>query len=219
MKIIPSLLDAPRDWKEMKAQLEPLIAKRLISSVHLDPADGKLVHNYTLDWLNPELVKKLKHAFPQLKVAVHLMTQNPENYAEQFIRAGTDRIWFHIDAKKNNKKLAHLRKKYKKVEFGPVVNPETNENKLKQMQFTCVLIMTIHPGKGGQRLLKYMLKKVKRIKRAYPTATVAVDGGVHLDNIASVANAGVDEAVCGTAVFKGNAVKNVLKLKKSTRTV
>ncbi len=212
MKIVPSLLNAPRNWKEMKAQLAPLVAKKLISSVHLDPADGKLVDNYTLDWLNAELVKKLKRTFPGLKIAVHLMTQNPENYAEQFIRAGADRIWFHVDARRSDKKLAQLKRKYKDVEIGPVVNPETNENKLKQMQFTCVLIMTIHPGKGGQRLLKYMLKKVKKIKRAYPTATISVDGGVDLRNIRDIAAAGADEAVAGTAVFKGNVVNNVKKL-------
>ena len=57
-----------------------------------------------------------------------------------------------------------------------------------------------------------MMKKIKKIKQAYQTATVAVDGGIHLDNIAAVAKAGADEAVCGTAIFKGNVVKNVKKL-------
>ena len=63
MKIVPSLLAASRNWKEMKAQLTPLVKKNLISGVHVDAMDNKFVPNYTLDWLNAELVAMIRKAF------------------------------------------------------------------------------------------------------------------------------------------------------------
>lgn len=215
MKIIPSLLDAPRDWKEMKAQLTPLVKKKLIYGVHVDVMDGEFVENYTLNWLNAELVALLRKAFPKLFIEVHLMVQNPENYVDEFAEAGANRIWWHVEAKKNGKKLEKMKRKWKNVEFGPGLNPETSEKKLQKEKFSAVLIMSVHPGKGGQKFITASLKKIKKIRDKYPATTISVDGGVNAANIAQIAAAGANEAVPGTAVFKGNPVKNVKKLTKT----
>ncbi|MBI4406488.1 ribulose-phosphate 3-epimerase, partial [Candidatus Micrarchaeota archaeon] len=176
MKIIPSLLAASRNWSKAKVQLVPLVRKKLVNSVHVDVMDGEFVSNYTLDWLNAELVRKLRKAFPALFIEVHLMVQNPESYAEQFVKAGANRIWWHIEAEKNKKELEKMKRKWKRVEFSPAINPETGADKLKSEKFSCVLVMSVHPGKGGQKFIKYALKKIEKIKRKYPCAIVSVDG-------------------------------------------
>ncbi len=219
MKIVPSLLAAPRNFAEMKKQLAPLVAKKLISSVHVDVMDGEFVSNYTLDWLNVQLVAKLRSAFPKLFIEVHLMTQFPENYIDEFATAGTNRIWWHVEARKNGKKLAKMKRKWKKIKFGPAINPETSEEKLRKEKFSAVLVMTVHPGKGGQRFIKTTLKKIRKIRRKYPRAVISVDGGVDASNVVSIEASSVNEAVCGTSIFKGNTVKNVANLEKQKKTI
>lgn len=214
MKIIPSLLDASQEWKKMKVQLTPLVKKNLISGVHVDAMDGEFVENYTLNWLNAELVALLRKAFPKLFIEVHLMVQNPENYVDIFAKAGANRIWWHVEAKKNGKKMEKIKQKWKRVEFGPVLNPETSEKKLTRKKFACVLVMSVHPGKGGQKFIEKTLKKIEKIRTKYRHTTISVDGGVNAANIAQIAAAGANEAVPGTAVFKGNPTKNALALKQ-----
>lgn len=215
MKIVPSLLAASGNFAQMKAQLAPLVKKRLISSVHVDVMDGEFVSSYTLDWQNEDLVKKLRRAFPKLGIEVHLMVQNPENYVAAFATAGANRIWWHIEADKSGKKLEKIKHKWKNVEFGPAINPETTEETLNREKFTAVLVMSVQPGKGGQKFITKMLKKINKIRLKYPRATISVDGGVDASNIAQLALVGTNEAVCGTAVFRGNPASNVKKLKES----
>ncbi len=210
MKIVPSLLAASRDFATLKKQLAPLVKNKLINAVHVDVMDGEFVENNTLQFMNAVLVKKLKKAFPRLQIQVHLMVQHPEKFIEEFALAGASVIYFHVEAVTNGKKLQKLKKKLKNVEFALAVNPETKVEKISIAKR--VLVMTVHPGKGGQKFITASLKKMKKIRAKYPQVTISVDGGVYKHNIGEVAAAGVNEAVCGTSVFKGNAVNNVKKL-------
>ncbi len=211
MKIVLSLLNAPRNFIKMKAQLAPLVKNKLIDKVHVDVMDGEFVDNYTLDWLNAELVAKLHKAFPKLFIEIHLMVHFPSNYFEKFAKAGANRIWIHVESVDDGKKLNDGLNKYKKVEFGPVLNPETPLSTL-QGNLRRILIMSVHPGKGGQKLIPATLTKVKQLRERFPLMTISVDGGVDMKNISRVKKAGANETVCGTVVFKGNPEKNMQKL-------
>ncbi len=212
MKIVPSLLAAPRNFSQMKRKLAPLVREKMIDAVHVDVMDGEFVDNYTLDWLNAELVKKLRRTFPSVFIEVHLMVHFPSNYFSEFVKAGANRIWVHAEAMDNAKKLNEGMRKYN-VEFGPVLNPETLINMLNGNPGR-VLVMTVHPGKGGQKFIRTSLTKIKNIRRKFKHAVISVDGGVNATNSNMLRKAGADEAIVGTAVFKGNAIRNLTKLKR-----
>ncbi len=213
MKLVPSLLAASHSFTQMKKQLAPLVKRGLIDAVHVDVMDGEFVENYTLDWLNAELVAKLRKAFPKLFIEVHLMVHAPSSYFDEFAKAGANRIWVHVESIDNEKNLNNGLKKHKKVEFGPALNPETRISTLKG-NLRSVLIMSVHPGKGGQRLIPATLTKVKQLRKRFPLMTISIDGGVDVKDIKQIEKAGASEAVCGTAVFKGNDVQNVLRLER-----
>ena len=213
MKIVPSLLAASRSFTQMKKQLAPLVKQGLISSVHVDVMDGEFVENTTLDWLNAELVSKLHKVFPKLFIEVHLMVNFPSNYFEKFAKAGANRIWVHVESIDDGKKLNVGLKKHKKIEFGPVLNPETPISRLKG-NLRRILIMSVHPGKGGQKFIPADLTKIRQLRKRFPLMMISVDGGVNAKNIGKIKNAGASEAVCGTVIFKGNSVRNIRELKR-----
>ena len=212
-KIAPSILSADfsRLGEEVKA-----VEKAGAHLIHVDVMDGHFVPNITI---GPVVVQGLRK-LTSLPLDVHLMIEEPERYVEVFAEAGSDWITIHAEAcsplRQTIRKLRQL-----KVRPGVVVNPSTSLKTLYPIldQVDYVLVMSVHPGFGGQPLIPSTLRKVAQLRRIvdrdYPSVEIEVDGGIKVENITDVARAGADIFVLGTGIFKTKNYKETIrKLKK-----
>ena len=156
----------------------------------------------------------------ELPYDVHLMIENPDMYIDDFVTPQTEYITVHQEA------CVHLHRtiqniKSKGVKAGVSINPATPVSTLECIlpDVDLVLIMSVNPGFGGQKFIPGALEKVRElaeIKRAKNLDfVIEIDGGITLDNISEVMEAGVEMAVAGSAVFKAdNVVQRVKNFKK-----
>src|SRR3989338_6074573 len=202
MKLIaPSLLscDFARLGEEI-ASVEDAGADIL----HVDIMDGHFVPNITI---GPDVVKAIRKS-SKLPLDVHLMIENPERYIEKFAEAGADMLSVHYEACNLEKLLTSIRKL--KCKTGAVINPPTPVEKIlpfiEYVDF--ILVMTVNPGFGGQELMPSCIEKIRRIhkyiyeeRKINRKILIEVDGGVKISNIKTVADAGADIIVAGSAIF------------------
>lgn len=167
--------------------------------IHFDVMDNHYVPNLTL---GPLVCERLSRQFPQLLIDVHLMTNPVDELIEQFAKAGAKRISIHPDAS------IHLHRSLQLIrdcgcEAGLVLNPATSPDCLQwtHQLLDFVLVMTVNPGFGGQKLLDYVVDKIALIHANYPTLPICVDGGVSIENIGKLALAGATQFVAGSAIF------------------
>lgn len=167
-----------------------------IDSIHLDPMDGKFVNNKNL--LSRSFIKKLKTN--KIK-EMHLMVKNPESWIKGF--AGLINVVFvHLESG-NTDRCIKLAKKYK-LKFVLAIKPETKSTKLLPYlnKVDGVMIMTVHPGKSGQRFIKSMLKKVKYIRKLNKKVIIYVDGGINNKTARLARKAGATNLVIGSYLLK-----------------
>lgn len=195
------------DYEDVSVIDQALMRASNANSVHFDVMDGKFVKEKSFDH---ELVEKVQ---TNLKKAVHLMVKQPEKVVDKYIKAGADIIIFHVEATRAPKKLIEQLKK-KGVKVGMALNPETQLKKVEKLlpELDLVLVMTVHPGKGGQKMLKTPLKKVKSIHKSFPMLDIAVDGGVNADNAHEIIEAGANILVSGSYVFESADPKLAIDL-------
>ena len=170
--------------------------------LHLDVMDGHFVPNLTI---GPPVVESIRKA-TRAHLDVHLMIENPERYAADFVKAGANSVSVHYEACVHlDCTLDMIRKEGAMA--GVVLNPATPVSLLEDVLEVAdyVLLMSVNPGFGGQKLIPYVLRKVRKLagmrrekKLALP---IEIDGGVHLDNLAEVVRAGCDWIVTGSAIF------------------
>jgi ribulose-phosphate 3-epimerase len=172
--------------------------------VHVDVMDGHFVPNITL---GPPVVKSLRKA-TKLPLDCHLMIENADDYLDAFVDAGASWISLHVEAVPHlERAVSHLGKRG--VKRGAVLNPATPLAVLEEIlpELDYVLIMSVNPGFGGQSFLPSSLDKIRRLRalvKARGLATrIEVDGGIGLDNIRTVVEAGAEIIVAGSAVFGG----------------
>jgi len=184
--------------------------------LHLDVMDGHFVPNITF---GPKMVKDV-NSITELPLDVHLMISEPEKYIEAFAKAGSDWISVHYEASKHLNRLVHQVKDCG-CKAGVVVNPATNIDLLENiLEFTdFVLVMSVNPGFGGQSFIDNSIAKAKALKemisRINPKVFIEMDGGIGLDNIKAVSNAGVNVFVCGNSVFgSADPAKSIAEMKK-----
>jgi ribulose-phosphate 3-epimerase len=170
--------------------------------IHIDVMDGHFVPNITI---GPGLIASTRKT-TKLPFDVHLMIENPERYIDDFARAGADRITVHVEATIHlHRTVAMIREKGLKA--GVSLNPATPlclvEPILRDVDL--LLVMTVNPGFGGQKLIEGMFPKIAAAKRMIreiaPEVLLEVDGGVTLKNIRTIAGAGADILVAGSAIF------------------
>lgn len=176
-----------------------------VDRLHLDVMDGRFVDNITF---GPAVVAAFRR-LTSLPLDIHLMIAEPARYAERFIDAGGDTITFHVevDASDERKRETLARIAGAGRQPGLAVSPDTPVAAVRPFleQLSIVMIMTVHPGWGGQRFLDDRAPKIAEAKQLLadrPGSAVHVDGGVSSDTVDVVARNGVDVCVVGSALFQ-----------------
>ncbi len=199
--LAPSVLAA--DFSDLRNALK-YIELNNGSMVHLDIMDGRFVPEIAI---GQPVVRSLRQC-TRLPFDVHLMTEYPEQQALSFIKAGADSITFHYECTTHvNRLIQSIHEKGKKA--GIAIVPSTPISMLSEI-FSIVdiiLVMTVNPGFGGQKLIPSCVNKVStlsdiREKNNY-TFKISVDGGIDENNISSVIDSGADIIVSGSAFFSG----------------
>ncbi len=183
---------------------------------HLDVMDGRFVPNISFGLPVIEHVRKTTK-----KVCdVHLMIVEPEKFAEDFKKAGADNLSVHIEACPNlHRNIQQVKELGMKA--GVAINPHTPVTALSEVlhELDIVLIMSVNPGFGGQKFIPHTLEKIKQLRRIIDekglNVLIEIDGGVTLDNAASIVSAGANVLVAGNTVFSAkDPVGTIAALKR-----
>lgn len=203
----PSLLSV--NFNNIEADAKILDASG-VKWYHLDVMDGHFVKNISFGPPVIECIRKITDSF----FDVHLMVKEPIRYIDTFRKVGADLITVHYEACENlDETLEAIRKSGAKI--GLAINPDTPANAVKDYieKVDMILVMSVYPGFGGQKFMPIALEKIKDIRNwaneQGKDLLVEVDGGINLDNVTTVIEAGANVIVAGSAVFKDDIAYNV----------
>lgn len=199
IKIAPSILSA--DFAKLGQEVKEVEAAGA-ELIHIDVMDGHFVPNITM---GPIVVEALR-PITQLPLDVHLMIENPDNYIEQFAKAGADYISVHVEACRHLHRTIQLIRSFG-VKPGVVLNPHTPIESIQHIleDIDFVLFMTVNPGFGGQKFISSVVPKIealsKIIKERGLAIEIEVDGGITSKTIGTCVKAGATMFVAGSAIY------------------
>jgi len=210
--IAPSLLSA--NFLQLQDECD-MLNKSQADWYHLDVMDGRFVPNISF---GPMLVEFFRKATTKI-CDVHLMIEEPGNFAEIFKKAGADILTVHIEA------CPHLHRNIQQIkslgmQAGVAVNPHTPIELLKDVikEVDLVCLMSVNPGFGGQLFIPNTIQKIKQLRAMIDEQSlnvkIEIDGGVTEQNAQQIIDAGADVLVAGSTVFKStNPIATIAKLK------
>ena len=211
--IAPSILSA--DFAKLGAEVDAVLAAGA-DWVHFDVMDNHYVPNLTIGPLVCEALRKHGVTAP---IDVHLMVKPVDRIIPDFAKAGASLISFHPEASEHVDRTIGLIKE-QGCQVGLVLNPATPLHVLDHVldKLDLVLIMSVNPGFGGQSFIPQALDKIRlvreRIREAGKLIRLEVDGGVKIDNIGAIAQAGADAFVAGSAIFgAGDYVETIRRMR------
>lgn len=208
MILSPSILGA--DFLNLGEEIAK-VHRAGVEFIHLDVMDGMFVPNISFGMPIIEAVKK---EFPDMVADVHLMVEEPGRYLNEIKAAGADIMCVHYEAVK------HIHSLIQQIhaagmKAGIAINPGTPTSVLAEMiaDVEMVLVMSVNPGMGGQKMIPSTYRKVREVREMAERCgntelLIEIDGGAKLEMIPELKAAGVDVVVAGSAVFRGDAEKN-----------
>lgn len=209
VKIAPSILSA--DFARLAEEVRKVEAAGA-DWIHVDVMDGHFVPNLTV---GPPIVESLRKV-TRLPLDVHLMITNADAYIGAFADAGADYLTVHVEA------CPHLHRtvqaiKERGVRAGVTLNPATSVSTLEEIAAAAdlILVMSVNPGFGGQRFIPSIVDKIAKVRelldRVHSPALLEVDGGIKVDNVGLVVEAGADVLVAGSAIFSSSDYAHTIK--------
>ena len=207
IELLPSVLAA--DFARLEQELK-LVEKCGVKMLHIDVMDGMFVPSISLGMPVIEAMRRVAPLF----FDVHLMVEEPGRYVKDFADCGADSISVHAEACRHlHRTIGQIREAGKQACV--VLNPSTGLSELKYVlqDVDTVLLMTVDPGFGGQKYIPSMTGKIRELKamidRENPGVHIMVDGGIKLDNVQEVLEAGADRIVAGSSVFGVHTAENI----------
>ena len=215
IKIAPSILSA--DFGMLRDQIVEA-QEGGADYIHIDLMDGQFVSNLTMGPLIVDAVRKAT----DLPLDVHMMVSEPSRFVHELVDIGADLLTVHYESAKHIHRTI-LDIKNLGAKAGIAINPGTSFDVIKELldQIDLVLVMTVNPGYSGQEFIKSMVPKIKNVRKmlddSVSEAELEVDGGVNVDTVRSVVQAGADIIVAGSAVYNdkytvAQSIKNIRDL-------
>jgi ribulose-phosphate 3-epimerase len=199
VKIAPSILSA--DFARLGEEIVA-VEKAGADYIHIDVMDGHFVPNITIGPLIVEAIRPVT----KLPLDVHLMIENPDQYIENFAKAGADYITVHVEACRHLHRTIHHIKSFG-IKAGVVLNPATPVEAIQHIvaDIDMVLLMSVNPGFGGQTFIPEVLPKIRKVKEMGDSIgkelEIEIDGGVNPETAKLCMEAGANVLVAGSAIY------------------
>lgn len=214
MKIAPSILSA--DFGKLREEVE-MLNQSGADWIHVDIMDGRFVPNISFGF--PVFEALVKYA--TIPLDVHLMIEEPEKYAERFVKSGAASLSFHVEATTHSHRLITQIRNWDCVP-GLALNPQTDISSVSYLgsELGLVNVMTVNPGFGGQSFISPMYDKIQALNELKSQRRfnflIEIDGGVTEENAGKLSEKGANVLVAGNAVFKAPSVSAAIaQLKKA----
>ena len=215
IKIAPSILAS--DFSKLGEEIK-MIEMAGADYVHIDVMDGRFVPNITI---GPPVVSAVKK-ITKMPLDVHLMIVEPDRYIKDFIDAGADLLCIHQEAAIHlERSIQYIKSLGAKASVS--LNPATDIDTLKYVMadLDMVLVMSVNPGFGGQKYIQFCTEKIRSLRtmadELNPNLDIEVDGGITLDNIKEVVDAGANVIVAGSSIYKAkNPAEVISKMREIT---
>lgn len=202
IEVIPTII--AKDFQELREKIKRV--EPYVEWAQLDVMDGKFVDNLT--WDKSADLEKLEI---KLNLEVHLMVENPENMIGEWIESRAKRLIVHFES---SRKIKEVIKRIKDANLGAglAINPQTPIEVVDDfiLDLDLILVMTVEPGRGGQKLIEDTLVKIKRLRDVYPNVKIEADGGINLETAPKAVRAGADTLAIGSAIFGSRDIEKTI---------